>query len=75
MEPAELSKAFLWKDPKEAKIEEVKEELADVLAYAILLGHHYNPDVEQGVRDKGKKKREKYRVEKTRGSATKYSEL
>jgi NTP pyrophosphatase (non-canonical NTP hydrolase) len=73
IEPAELLEAFLWKDAKEAKIEEVKEELADVLAYAILFGHHYNP--EQVVRDKGKKKREKYLVEKTKGSATKYNEL
>jgi NTP pyrophosphatase (non-canonical NTP hydrolase) len=75
IEAAELLEAFLWKDAKEAKIEKVKEELADVLAYAILLGHHYNLDLEQVVRDKVKKNGEKYPVEKAKGSATKYDEL
>ncbi len=75
IEAAELLEAFLWKDAKEAKIEKVKEELADVLAYAILLGHHYNLDLEQVVRDKVLKNGEKYPVEKAKGSATKYNEL
>ena len=75
IEAAELLEAFLWKDAKEAKIEKVKEELADVLAYAILLGHHYNLDLEQVVRDKVQRNGEKYPVEKAKGSATKYNEL
>lgn len=68
IEAGELLEAFLWKSAEEAKIEKVKEELADVLAYAILLGHHYNLDIEQ-------KNGEKYPVEKAKGSATKYNEL
>ena len=75
IEAAELLEAFLWKDAKEGKIEKVKEELADVLAYAILLGHHYNLDLEQVVRDKVQRNGEKYPVEKAKGSATKYNEL
>ena len=75
IEAAELLEAFLWKDAKEAKIEKVKEELADVLSYAILLGHHYNLDLEQVVRDKVQRNGEKYPVEKAKGSATKYNEL
>jgi NTP pyrophosphatase (non-canonical NTP hydrolase) len=75
IEAGELLEAFLWKSAEEAKIEKVKEELADVLAYAILLGHHYDLDLEQVVRDKVIKNGEKYPVEKAKGSATKYNEL
>lgn len=75
IEAGELLEAFLWKGAEEAKIEKVKEELADVLAYAILLGHHYDLDLEQVVREKVQKNGEKYPVEKSKGSATKYNEL
>ena len=75
IEAGELLEAFLWKSAEEAKIEKVKEELADVLAYAILLGHHYNLDLEKVVREKVQKNGEKYPVEKAKGSATKYNEL
>lgn len=75
IEAGELLEAFLWKSADEAKIEKVKEELADVLAYAILLGHHYDLDLEQVVREKVIKNGEKYPVEKAKGSATKYNEL
>jgi NTP pyrophosphatase (non-canonical NTP hydrolase) len=75
IEAGELLEAFLWKSAEEAKIEKVKEELADVLAYAILLGHHYDLDLEKVVREKVIKNGEKYPVEKAKGSATKYNEL
>ena len=75
IEAGELLEAFLWKSADEAKIEKVKEELADVLAYAILLGHHYNLDLEQVVREKVQKNDEKYPVEKAKGNATEYNEL
>lgn len=75
IEAGELLEAFLWKDSEEAKIEKVKEELADVLAYGLLLGHHYGLDLEEVVREKVKKNGEKYPVEKAKGSATKYNEL
>ena len=75
IEAGELLEAFLWKDAEEAKIEKVKEELADVLAYALLLGHHYGLDLEEVVREKVKKNGEKYPVEKAKGSARKYYDL
>jgi NTP pyrophosphatase (non-canonical NTP hydrolase) len=75
IEAGELLEAFLWKDAEDAKIEKVKEELADVLAYALLLGHHYGLDLEKVIREKVKKNGEKYPVEKAKGSATKYNEL
>ena len=75
IEAGELLESFLWKDAEDAKIEKVKEELADVLAYALLLGHHYGLDLEEVIREKVKKNGEKYPVEKAKGSATKYNEL
>ena len=36
IESSELLEEFLWKKAEEAKIEKVKEELADVFAYAFL---------------------------------------
>lgn len=34
LEASELLEAFLWKKPEEAKVEKVKEELADVINYS-----------------------------------------
>lgn len=75
IEAAELNEAFLWKDPKEVNVEKVKEELADVLIYAIQIADKYDLDVKQIVLDKLKKNAEKYPVEKAYGSAKKYNEL
>jgi NTP pyrophosphatase (non-canonical NTP hydrolase) len=75
IEANELLEAFLWKPAHEAKEEKVREELADVLAYAILIGHHYKLDLVQIVIEKVKKNAEKYPVEKAKGSANKYNEL
>jgi NTP pyrophosphatase (non-canonical NTP hydrolase) len=75
IEAAELLELFLWKDAEEAKVEKVKEELADVLAYAFLLAEKYQLDVKQIVLDKIAKNAEKYSVDKAKGTAKKYNEL
>lgn len=75
IEAAELNELFLWKEASEADERKIKEELADVLAYAFLIGHHYNLDLPEIVREKIKKNGEKYPVEKSKGTATKYSEF
>ena len=75
IEAAELNEAFLWKDVSEVKIEKVKEELADIINYAILIADKYNLDVKQIVLDKLRRNAEKYPVEKAYGSAKKYNEL
>ena len=75
IEAAELNEAFLWKDAKDVNVEKVKEELADVLNYAILLADKYDLDVKQIVIDKLRCNAEKYPVEKAYGSAKKYNEL
>jgi len=75
IEASELLEVFLWKNSEEAEVEKVKEELADVFAYAFLLADTYDLDVEKIVLDKIKRNNEKYPVNKSKGSAKKYTEL
>lgn len=75
IEASELNEAFLWKDAKNVNVEKIKEELADVFNYAILIADKYDLDIKQIVMDKLKKNGEKYPVEKAYGSAKKYNEL
>lgn len=75
IEAGELLENYLWKSPKEANEEKVKEELADVFAYAFLLAEKHGFDVKEILLDKIKKNGEKYPVEKSKGNATKYTEL
>lgn len=75
IEASELLEVFLWKNPEDAKIEKVKEELADVFNYALMMAGKYNFDVPQIMREKIVKNAEKYPVEKAKGVATKYNEL
>jgi NTP pyrophosphatase (non-canonical NTP hydrolase) len=75
VEAGELLELFLWKNAEEAKIEKVKEELADVFAFAFLMADKYNFDVKEIVLEKIKKNGEKYPIHKAKGTAKKYNEL
>ena len=75
IEASELNEAFLWKREDEVDINKIKEELADVLIYSLDLARQYNLDVEQIIRTKIQKNREKYPVVKCKGSSKKYTEL
>jgi NTP pyrophosphatase (non-canonical NTP hydrolase) len=75
IEAGELLETFLWKPPDQANISQVKEELADVFAFAFLLADKYNFDVKQIVLEKIAKNALKYPVEKSKGIAKKYTEL
>ena len=75
IEAAELNEAFLWKDASKVNVEKVKEELADIFNYAILIADKYDLDIKQIVLDKIKRNAEKYPVDKAYGSAKKYNEL
>ena len=75
IETGELLENFLWKSPNEANREKVKEELADILAYAFLLADKYGFDVKDIVLEKIKKNGKKYPVEKAKGTAKKYDQL
>ncbi len=75
LEAGELLELFLWKKADEADIEKIKEELADVFAFAFLLAKKYGFDVRQIVLDKIKQNAEKYPIDKAKGTPKKYSEL
>ena len=77
IEAAELNELFLWK--KDTQVEQVdrdrlREELADVFAYAIMLAGRHGLDVSEIVREKIEVNAQKYPVEKSRGRANKYKD-
>lgn len=79
VEAGELQEHFLWSDenagPGSASADDVAEEIADVLIYALLFCHQLDIDPEQAVRAKLEKNRERYPVDKARGRSTKYTKL
>ncbi len=78
IEAAELNELFLWKKDDESESvdrENLKDELADVFAYAIMLAGKHDLDVGDIVRAKMEKNRLKYPVEKAKGSSAKYADL
>ena len=78
IEAAELNEVFLWKGTEESydvDVAKVREELADVLAYALLLADTFNLDPEEIVLEKVAANALKYPVDKARGVATKYTDL
>ncbi|MED1380968.1 nucleotide pyrophosphohydrolase [Bacillus mycoides] len=78
LEAAELLQTFQWKSSEEAtetKMQEMKEEMADVMIYLLMLSDKLNIDLEEAVYAKLLKNAEKYPVEKAFGSNKKYDEL
>lgn len=75
VEAGELLELFLWKEASDANPERVKEELADIFAFALLMAHSYGFDVRQIILDKIENNGRKYPVEKSKGNAKKYNEL
>jgi NTP pyrophosphatase (non-canonical NTP hydrolase) len=78
IEAAELNELFLWKSVEESEKvnkEKIAEELADVLAFALLLAEKHGFDVKEIVLNKIRKNSEKYPVDKSRNIATKYTDL
>lgn len=78
LEAAELLEVFQWSGADtecEAKKDKIKEELADVLNYCILMADVCGLDMDEIVQDKIKDNNLKYPVEKAKNSAKKYNEL
>lgn len=75
IESAELLELFLWKQPGEADMMKVREELADVFAFCLLMAEKYGLSVEHIVREKIALNAQKYPVDKSKGNARKYDEL
>jgi len=78
IEAAELNELFLWKSKEQVETvneERIKEELADILNYCFLLAQKHNFSPIDIVREKLEKNRQKYPIDKAKGSAKKYNEL
>lgn len=73
IEAAELLETFQWNT--EADLDRVREELADVLTYCLLLADRIGADPNQIVLEKLALTREKYPVDKARGRSAKYDQL
>ena len=75
IEAAELNELFLWKNSEDVNEDRLKEELADILIYALLLSKQYDLNIEEIVLSKLEINSNKYPVEKSRGKSSKYTEL
>ena len=73
IEAGELLECFQWNN--EYDIDEVKEELADVINYCLLMADKLGVDPKQIVLDKMEKTAKKYPIEKAKGKSTKYHKL
>ena len=73
IEAGELLECFQWN--ADANNDRVREELADVLTYCLLLAERIGADPEQIILDKLAATREKYPVDKARGRSAKYDAL
>ena len=78
LEAAELLEVFQWSAADtvcESKKDKIKEELADVVNYCILMADTCGLDLDEIVQEKVKRNNEKYPVEKAFGCKKKYTEL
>jgi len=73
IEAGELLECFQW--TSEADPKRVREELADVLTYCILLANRIGVDPDEIVLEKLEITRKKYPVDKSKGNSTKYDKL
>lgn len=77
LEAAELLEVFQWSAEDvncEEKQDKLREELADVLIYCILMADICGLEPDEIIREKLKRNEEKYPVEKAYGSKEKYCE-
>ena len=78
LEASELLEVFQWSGTdidKEGKIEKIKEELADVMNYCVLMADVCGLNMDKIIQEKIKENNEKYPVKKSKGSSKKYSSL
>lgn len=78
LEAAELLEVFQWSGSdvsNDNKQEKIKEELADVINYCVLMADVCGLDLDEIVQEKIRLNNEKYPVEKARGKSDKYNKL
>jgi len=78
LEASELLEVFQWSGTdtsSDNKMEKIKEELADVINYCVLMADVCGLDLDEIVLEKIKRNNEKYPVEKAKGKSDKYDKL
>ena len=78
LEAAELLEVFQWSGSDlecRDKLPALREELADVLMYAISLADRLDLDLDEIILEKLRRNEEKYPLEKARGRRDKYTDL
>ena len=78
LEAAELLEIFQWTGSDvtdDGKKDRIKEELADVVNYCILMADACGFDLDKIVQEKISINNKKYPIDKARGSSLKYNEL
>ena len=78
LEAAELLEVFQWSGTDlecRDRLGRIREELADVLSYCVLMADVCGLDLDEILNAKVDQNAAKYPVEKARGSAAKYTEL
>lgn len=75
IESSELLELFLWKNAEEVNVDNLKDELADVMAYCLLLAEKHKLSITEIVEAKILKNNLKYPAEKAKGKSTKYTDL
>lgn len=73
IEASELLECFQWSNT--ADITDLKEELADVFIYTLLLAQKMDLNLEQITLEKIKQNSIKYPVDKSKGNSTKYTKF
>jgi len=81
VEAAELLEEFQWltekqsRQPDQERFDRIKDEISDVMIYLTLLSDQLGINPLMSAFEKIEKNREKYPVDKARGSAKKYTDL
>ncbi len=73
IEAGELLECFQWNNDFDQRA--VSDEIADVMMYCIMLADKIDINLEQEILRKLEENKQKYPVEKCRGSSKKYNEL
>ena len=73
IEAAELLENFQFEDQED--VNNIKDELADVMGYCLLMSEHYGFDIEKIINDKIDQNEKKYPVDKAFNTAKKYNKL
>ena len=78
LEASELLEIFQWSGGEldcSDKLDKIREELADVLCYCVLMADRCGLDMDEIIQDKMKKNAKKYPVVASKGCKTKYTDL